>query len=196
MEDSEWEEKEVRRLASIVSDIGGDDAVALAWTGFALVWVCRDFDAGRSFADKATAINSNLASAWQARAFINMNLGEHAVALEQFARSSRLSPVGIDLYLARGHAGLCWFFLGKDDEAARCAADAVNHLPGWVGGPLVSAMAHAFIGNMAEASASMTKLRAQRPHLRLSNLSEQFVFRRPEDWTRLTAGLRLAGLPE
>jgi hypothetical protein len=57
-------------------------------------------------------------------------------------------------------------------------------------------MAHAFIGNMAEASASMTKLRAQRPHLRLSNLSEQFVFRRPEDWTRLTAGLRLAGLPE
>jgi TolB-like protein/class 3 adenylate cyclase len=196
VEDSEWEEQEVRRLASIVWDIGRDDAVALAWTGFALFWVCQDFAAGSSFVDKAIAINPNLTVGWQARGFLSMNLGEHATALEQFARATRLSPVGPDLYLARGYSALCWFFLGKDDEAARCAIDAVNHLPGWVGGLLASSVAHAFLGNRAEASASLAKLRGLRPDLRLSNLRALFVFRRPEDWTRLFEGLRLAGLPE
>jgi adenylate cyclase len=196
VDDAEWEEREVKRLASVVSNVGQDDAVALAWIGFALVRVCRDFDAGASFVDKAVAMNPNLTVGWQARGFVSMNLGEHATAIEQFTRASRLSPVGPDFHLAHGYSALCWFFLGKNDEPARWAMDATNHLPGWVAGPLASSMAHATLGNRPEASAAMAKLRSLRPDLRLSNLRDLFVFRRPEDWMRLTESLRLAGLPE
>ena len=48
-------EAEVRRLAEIVSALGADDALALSITGFGLAWVCRDFEVGAAFTERAPA---------------------------------------------------------------------------------------------------------------------------------------------
>ena len=62
--DQAWEKAEIRRLALRVSVVGRDDALALAWAGYSLVFVCRDYDTGAALLDQALSINQNLAVAW------------------------------------------------------------------------------------------------------------------------------------
>ena len=194
--DQERAEAEVRRLSERVSALGQNDAWALCTAGFSLVWVCREYDAGATFVDKAIAINPNLASAWMQRGAISTFRGEHEAALEQFSKVRRISPLGSDFHLTQGYAGIPHLFLGRYEEAARCALDASAHLANWLVGPLISAAANGFVGNTVEAQKGLAQLRRIRPDLRLSNLGETFTYRRPEDLLKLVEGLRLAGLPE
>jgi TolB-like protein/class 3 adenylate cyclase len=55
------EEAEIRRLAMCVSGVGRDDALALSWTGFALVYICREYEMGAALIDQALSVNQNLA---------------------------------------------------------------------------------------------------------------------------------------
>ena len=120
---------EVRRLAARVSEIGGDDAVALCWAGMALAWVCHDRAGGAELLDHALSINQNLASCWRNRGLVSVYLGEHKAALEQIGRALRLSPLDPENY--RSEAFMAWalIFLGRYDEALKWARKALNHEP-------------------------------------------------------------------
>src|SRR5262249_23653808 len=75
--DSASEESEVRRLAYQGAAVGSDDALALSWAGFSLVYVCREFDAGADLIDQALSLNQNLAQGWANRAVVSTIFGEH-----------------------------------------------------------------------------------------------------------------------
>ena len=189
-------EAEVRRLAERVSALGNDDALGCSAIGFALAWVCRDYDAAAAFADRALAINPNLVHAWMSRAMVSTFRGEHKEAIEQFARARRISPVGPDYYLVQGYLGYCHMMIGRYDEAVRYGAEAASHQPNWVVGHLVLATAHGLAGNIEAARKSLVDLRRLNPGLRLSNVGATFRYRGAEDTARQIEGLRLAGLPE
>ena len=89
------EELEVHRVASHVGVIGSDDALGLSWTGFSLLYVCREFDTGADLIDQALSINQNLAQGWANRAMI---LGEEDVAIEQVSHAFLLSPIDPEIY--------------------------------------------------------------------------------------------------
>lgn len=91
--DAEREEAETARLASHVSRDGGDDALALCASGYALAYVCRDYERGVALIDRGLAINQNLAYGWQARGWASVLLGQHEAALDQLARTLRLNPL-------------------------------------------------------------------------------------------------------
>ena len=55
---------EVTRLAQRAVELGKDDAIALAASGWALAYVVRDLEAGAGLIDRALVLNSNLAEAW------------------------------------------------------------------------------------------------------------------------------------
>ena len=55
---------EVSRLARRAVDLGKDDAIALAASGWAVAYVARDCDAGAALIDRALVLNSNLSEAW------------------------------------------------------------------------------------------------------------------------------------
>jgi hypothetical protein len=55
---------EVTRLAKRAVELGKDDAIALTASGWALVYVVRDFEQGAALIDRALALNSNMAEAW------------------------------------------------------------------------------------------------------------------------------------
>jgi tetratricopeptide (TPR) repeat protein len=90
--DRAWEEAEVRRLASRISEIGRDDALALCIGGFALAYNTGDLDDGAAMADQAVMLNPNLAIAWLLSGHIRVWLGQHEVAIGHLMRSLRLSP--------------------------------------------------------------------------------------------------------
>jgi adenylate cyclase len=193
--DAEQAEAEVRRLAERVSALGQDDAAALSSAGFSLAWVCREYDMGASFVDKAVVANPNLSGAWMQRGAVSGFRGQHEAALEDFSRARRISPVGAEFHLIQGYCALSYLSLDQYEAAATAALDAATHLPNWLVGPLLLTAAHGFLGNVEDAQKGLAQLRRLRPKLTLSEAMNTFTYRRAEDTKRLVEGLRRAGLP-
>ncbi len=82
---------EVTRLAQRAVELGKDDAIALAASGWALAFVVRDLEVGAGLVDRALVLNSNSAEAWSLGGWVKNWLGEPEAAIERFARAMRLS---------------------------------------------------------------------------------------------------------
>src|SRR6267143_5113455 len=120
---------EVTRLAQRAVELGKDDAIALAASGWALAYVVRDLEAGAALIDRALVLNSNLAEAWNYGGWVKNYLGEPEPAIERFARAMRLSPLDPRVTAARAGTAHAHFFLGRYHEAASWAAMALQDNP-------------------------------------------------------------------
>jgi TolB-like protein/class 3 adenylate cyclase len=188
---------EVKRLAQRAVELGKDDAMVLAASGWALAFVVLDLGGGAALIDRALVLNSNLAEAWSFGGWAKNWLGEPEAAIERFARAMRLSP--LDPWVTRMQSGTAHahFFLGRYDEAASWAAMAVQDNPDYQPGLRVAAASNAMAGRPEQAHKAMARLRLLNPTLRVSTLKEVLgPFRRAEDPSRYEEGLRQAGLPE
>ena len=195
--DQEWEKAEIRRLALRVSVVGRDDALALAWAGYALVFVCRDYDTGAALVDQALSINQNLAVGWTNRGLVSVFFGQHDAAIEQFSRALRLSPLDSETYRTEGGMAFALLFLGRYAEAVNWTTRSLTHRAGYVPIMRTAAAANALAGNLDAARKVMDEVRKLDPSMRISHLGERYTtYRRPEDNERMIDGLRLAGLPE
>ena len=188
---------EVTRLAQRAVELGNDDAIALAHSGYALAYVVRDLELGAALIDRALALNSNLAEAWSFGGWVKIFLGEPEAAIERFARAMRLSP--LDPFVTGMRAGTAYanFLLGRYFEAASWAAMALQDKPDFQPGLRVAAASNAMAGRPEQAQKAMSRLRQLNPALRVSNLKDLLSpYRRAEDLSRYEEALRRAGLPE
>ncbi|WP_249129815.1 adenylate/guanylate cyclase domain-containing protein [Bradyrhizobium sp. AUGA SZCCT0283] len=188
---------EVKRLAQRAVELGKDDAIALAASGYALVFVIRDLEVGAALIDRALVLNSNLAEAWYWGGWVKNFLGEPETAIERFARAMRLSPVDPRTSGMRAGTAHAHFFLGSYDEAASWAAMALQDDPDFQPGLRIAAASNAMAGRPEQAHKAMARLRELNPALRVSTLKDVLgPYRRAEDLLRYQEGLRQAGLPE
>jgi tetratricopeptide (TPR) repeat protein len=187
---------EVTRLAQRAIELGKDDAMALAASGWALAFVVRDLEAGAGLIDRALVLNSNLAEAWFYGGWLKNYLGEPEAAIERFARAMRLSPLDPRVTAMRAGTAHAHFFLGRDDEAASWAAMALQDNPDYQHGLRVAAASNAMAGRPEQAQKAMARLRRLNPVLRVSNLKAVLGPWRADDLARYEEGLRQAGLPE
>ena len=187
---------EVTRLAQRAVELGKDDAIVLAASGWALAYVVHDLEAGASLIDRALGLNSNLAEAWFCGGWVKNYLGEPKLAIERFARAMRLSP--LDPWVTRMRSGTAHahFFLGRHDQAASWAAMALQDNPDYQPGLRVAAATNAMAGRPEQAHKAMARLRRLNPVLRVSNLKAVLGPWRADDLARYEEGLRQAGLPE
>jgi adenylate cyclase len=187
---------EVSRLAQRAVELGKDDAIALAASGWALAFVARDGDAGAALIDRALLLNSNLAEAWSVGGWAKIWLGEPEAALERFARAMRLSPLDPLIIVMRSGIAHAHFFLGRYGEAASWAATALREDPDHQPSLRVDAACNAMAGRLEPAQKAIARLRQLNPALRVCNLKDAVVpYRRAEDLSRYVEGLRKAGLP-
>jgi adenylate cyclase len=187
---------EVTRLTQRAVELGKDDAVALATSGWALAYVVRDLEVGAGLVDRALVLNSNLAEAWSFGGWVKNWLGEPEAAIERFAHAMRLSPLDPSLRIPSGTAH-AHFFLGRYDEAASWAAMALQDNPDYQPGLRIAAASNAMAGRPEQAYKAVARLRLLNPTLRVSILKDVLgPFRRAEDLLRYEEGLRQAGLPE
>lgn len=188
---------EVSRLAQRAVELGRDDAIALADSGWALAYVVRDLDRGAALIDRALALNSNVAEAWDCGGWVKNWLGEYELAIERFTRAIRLSP--LDPWVAPMRAGTAHahFFLSRYDEAASWAAMALQDNPNSQPLLRIGAASNAMAGRLDQAQKAVVRLRKLNPTLRVSNLKNVLgPYRRAEDISRYEEGLRRAGLPK
>jgi adenylate cyclase len=188
---------EASRLAQRALEHGKDDASVLCGSGWTLAFVVRDLGVGTGLVDRALVLNSNLAEAWRCSGWMRIWLGDPKLAIEHFARSMRLSPLGrwlVDIQSGIAHAH---FFLGRYDEAASWAAMAMQDNPDFQAGVRISAASNGMAGRPEEAHEAVVRLQQLNPALRVSNLKHVLgPYRRAEDLARYEEGLRKAGLPE
>jgi TolB-like protein/class 3 adenylate cyclase len=188
---------EVTRLARRAVELGKDDAIALAVSGWALAFIVRDLEVGAGLVDRALVLNSNSAEAWSFGGWVKNWLGEPEPAIERFARAMRLSPLDPRVTAMRAGTAYAHFLLGRYDEAASWAAMALQDNPDFQAGLRIAAASNAMAGRPEQAHKAMARLRQLNPALRISNLKDVLPpIRRAEDLSRLEEGLRQAGLPE
>jgi TolB-like protein/class 3 adenylate cyclase len=187
---------ETRRLARRASDLGRDDAAALANAGISLIIVAGDLDDGAELIDRALALNQNLAWVWLFASSTKAYLGEAELAIEYAGRAMRLSPLDPQMFAMQWSMALGYLLLGRYDEASSWAETALRQRPNFFLASCVAAASAGLAGRKAEAARAMARLREFNPALTLGNLHELLPFRRPEDFARWAEGLRLAGLPE
>jgi tetratricopeptide (TPR) repeat protein len=124
-------------------------------------------------------------------------LGDPKLAIEHFARATRLSPLGrwlVDIQSGIAHAH---FFLGRYDEAASWGALAMQGNPDFQAGVRIHAASSGIAGRLEQAGETVVRLQRLNPALRVSNLQQVLgPYRRAEDLARYQEGLRKAGLPE
>jgi tetratricopeptide (TPR) repeat protein len=186
----------VKRLAQRAVELGKDDAIAIATSGHALVYVVRDLEVGAALIDRALVLNSNLAEAWNWGGWAKIFLGEPEAAIERFARAMRLSPLGPWATAMRGGTAYAHFFLGRYDEAASWAAMALQDNPDFQPALRIAAASNAMAGRPEQAHKAVARLRQLNPALRVSTLKDVAGPYRREDFSRYEEGLRRAGLPE
>jgi tetratricopeptide (TPR) repeat protein len=194
---TENEIAEVRRLAQRAIELGNDDAIALAHSGYALAYVARDLEVGAALIDRALVLNSNVAEAWSFGGWVKIFLGETETAIGRFARAMRLSPLDPFITGMRTGTAYAHFLLGHYDEAVLWAAMALQDKPNFQPGLRICAASNAMAGRPEEAQRAMARLRELNPTLRVSNLKDVLSpYQRAEDLSRYEEGLRQAGLPE
>ena len=182
---------EVTRLAQRAVELGKDDAIALAASGWALAFVVRDLGVGAALIDRALVLNSNLAEAWFYGGWVKNWLGEPEAAIERFARAMRLSPLDPRVIGMRSGTAHAHFFLGRYDEAASWAAMALQDNPDYQPGLRIAAASNAMAGRPEQAHKAVARLRQLNPALRVSTLKDVLgPYRRAEDLSRY--GRRIA----
>jgi TolB-like protein len=196
MTDRVQEMAETARLARRAVELGRDDALALSGGGFAMAYVIGDLDAGATFIDRALVLNPNLGAAWYYSGFVRVWLGEPNVAIEHLATAMRLSPVDPIMRAFQNGTAHAYFCAGRYDEASSWAEMALRENPDSHPALRVGAASYALAGRMVEGSKLCARLRQLDPVLRVSNVRDRMVYRRPEDLARYLEGLRKAGLPE
>jgi TolB-like protein len=194
--DPERETAETARVARRAVELANDDAVALCSGGFALARVVGDLDAGALFIDRALKVNPNLAMAWLTSGWTRSYLGDPELSVEHLKHAMRLSP--LDPLMFGMYSGLAFahLFAARYDEAASWAEKALREQPDWIPALRTACASYALAGRDDDAGRAMARLRRLAPEMRVSNLKGLMPLRRSEDLSRLTAGLRSAGLPE
>jgi len=151
---------------------------------------------GATYIESALSLNPNLAWAWLASSSIRVWRGQPEEAIEHVGRAMRLSPHDPQLFVMQSSISAAHFFAGRYEEALRWAEMSIREGPDYIPSVAWAAASAAGFGNLAAATKNTKRLRELMPELRLSNLTDLFPIRRPEDFLRLSEGLRIAGLPE
>jgi len=142
-------------------------------------------------------LNSNSAEAWSLGGWVKNWLGEPEAAIERFARTMRLSPVGPLVRSNQSGTAHAHFFLGRYDEAASWATRASQDKPDFQPGLRIDAASNAMAGRPEQAQRAVARLRQVNPKLRVSNLKNVLgPYRHAEHLSVYEEGLRKAGLPE
>ena len=203
MLDRVLETAETARLARRAAELGWDDAVALAWGGFALAYVVHDVEVGAALIDRALLLNPNLAEAWHFSGWAKIYLGEPEVAIEHLMHAMRLSPLDPLTFVVQMAIAFAHFFAGRYDDASSWAEKALaassprlQEKPGYHPALLIAAASNALAGRLEEARNAIARLRQLNPTPHISNLKNQVPLRRPEDLDRYAEGLRKAGLTD
>jgi tetratricopeptide (TPR) repeat protein len=185
------------RLARLAAVKGAQDAMALAWAGYALTYLAGDVEGGLRLTERACALNPNSVAAWGCTGWNRLYAGDPEEAILDFERALRLSPRDVEMVAWQAGIARAHFNAARYDEAVTWSERAISNRSDSTAARRTRAAAHAQAGRIEEARRAMAELLALDPRTRLTRRrSSAGPWRRPDDFNRWVEGLRLAGIPD
>jgi TolB-like protein/class 3 adenylate cyclase len=187
---------EARRLASRALELDKDDPAVLALAGQTLGLLVGEVEEGAALLARAISLNPNLAAARFWNGWIQIYLGDHDAAIEQFQVGLRMSPLDVRIFLALRGMAYAHFFAGRYEEASSWAKIYVQQNPNHVVAHRILMACHAMSGKVQEARQACVLALKLDPGQRISRIKDWGPWRRAEYVETLSHALRIAGMPE
>ncbi|WP_426435527.1 winged helix-turn-helix domain-containing protein [Bradyrhizobium genosp. P] len=195
IEDVAKERAEGRRLAERAVQLDQDDPLVLAHAAQVYSYLLEEPETGSAFAERAIALDPNLALARLWAGWAQVYLGNHDAAIEQFSAAIRLSPIDPHLFVPQTGMAFAHFFAGRYEESLLWATSAIQRQPNFPGAQRMRMSSLAMAGRVDEARRARDAVLQADPALRVSSIKTA-PFRRHEDVEKLSEGWRRAGVPE
>ena len=173
-----------------------DDAFVLAFAGFVLVMIARDYVQGLQAVNRAREINPNIATV-SAIVGGTLNLsGNPAEGLICAEDAIRVSPGDPGAFVFYTIAATAHLMCGRPAEACDYATKSARIYADWDTTYRVLAAALVQLDQVEEARSAVARLQALAPTMTVSRLRVLWPIRNPETLNMILDGLRIAGLPE
>jgi adenylate cyclase len=183
------------RHARLAIATGGDDATALAVSGFVVGILEQDYQTAFNAFDRAMALSPSSAQAFGFSSCIRAWAGDSRTSIEHAETAIRLSPFDPLIYFPYTGAAYAHFFASDFEEAITAAGLAAQANPRFSIPCVLQAAAWASLGRTDEAEASAQRLLSLEPTFSVGSFIA-VKFTSPERLGMLAKALRLAGLPE
>ena len=182
-------------LANIAAGLDNEDAMVLAICAHTLVYIGREFDRGRSMAERATALNPNNAEAWRRAGWVSIMCAEPAQAIESFERMLRLNP--LDPSAVDAACGISWglFYLSRYEDGCARAMNVMQvfrHVQS-LGAYIANSVG---AGQTAQAKSLVPELLKLDPEFCIKRALDVFPIRLADCREKLASAFRGAGLLE
>ena len=172
-----------------------NDALVMAFAGFALVMIARDYDQGLQATKRARELNPNIAFVSfiaGAALIIGGDPEQGLVCIEDAIRVSPGDPGAFFFYTGAALANL---MCDRPAEACEMATRSARMYAGWDTTYRVLAAALVQLDRVEEARAAVQKLLELSPNMTVSSLRVLWPIRDASVLEKILDGLRTAGLP-
>jgi TolB-like protein/DNA-binding winged helix-turn-helix (wHTH) protein len=184
------------QLATRATELGKDDALALAKAAHAISAVGGDVEGGATLIGRAIRLNPHLPAAWYVSGWIMLFLGKPGVAMQHLEQARNLSPHDRLVFKINAAMAYAHFFSGRHDAAAASASEALRERPNYLTALRVASASQILAGRLFEGRQLMTRICQLDPRLHVSGLGDILPFGRGKDSAKWAGALHTAGLPD
>ncbi|WP_084683223.1 winged helix-turn-helix domain-containing tetratricopeptide repeat protein [Neorhizobium vignae] len=192
---SEAERQRCLQLAETAFETGYDDPQVVAICALVFTNVGHDRQRSLAMLRDARNANPNNPTVLSLFAFLNVMAGDIETGRETFLRAMHIAPGALENYEIMVGVGIAHLFKGEFERAVEWASRSLAVNNEWLGSYWTLAAAYAHLGRVEQAQATIAKLRAKAPLMRLHDL-ERHRPRYAERYEIMIDGVRKAGLPD
>ena len=192
--DIAYSQERDQELAERAVSFSGDDSLVLTVLG-TVKTILREFGPARVLLERAVSLDSNAAWAWQRLGWLETYSDHSQIALDDFSRALRLSPLDPMNFNVYAGIGSAYEVVQDYDQAVAHYRRALEERPHayWINRHLASAMVGA--GQMHEAAQAYDVLMSHYPDLTLASVRSALLY--PDSMlNRVVANLRILGMPD
>jgi TolB-like protein/class 3 adenylate cyclase len=188
---------EACRLARQALETERDDIETVALAAFTLFYLAGETAMAMAVLDRGLTLNPNVANAWMAKGMLKALRNQPELAIEAIDRALRLSPFDPLGFFRADSLAVAHLLAGRLEQAIDWADRALLDQPRFNPARRIKIAAEVHCGLLDEARAEVGRMLAIQPEVTIASFRANSArSAAPEFIDLVSAGLRLAGLPE
>lgn len=192
---TEAERRRSLELAEAALEADHDDPQVVAICALVFMNVGNERQRSLAMLREAQSANPNNPTVLSLFAFCNVMAGDIDAGRESFLRALHIAPGALDSYETLVGVGIAHVLKGEFEESLDWSLRSLAANNEWFGAYWMLAAAYVHLDRMEEARATIAKLRAKAPLMRVADL-ERLGRRYAERFQIVVEGVRRAGLPD
>jgi adenylate cyclase len=170
-----------------------DDSYSIAYSALGMSYVfARQYDKAVAEAERAMALDPNVAANLYMLAFILCHAGRPEEAIPLIERGERLNPIPVPLQL--GFMAIAYRLTGRYEKAIEAAKRAIRVEPNYQHARVNLIASYIALGREEEARAEVAELLRINPHFSIDRFLKGMPFKNQAENDRLADALYKAGL--